>query len=524
MQRKLLESPSALTLFALSCSVLMVLHQAAVLWTAYSGHDQAWYLIAAQRVLNGAQLYGPFVSDTNPPMIVWFSTLPVLLSHVVPIAPMLCLRLVVLALWLGSAAWSMMILKRDENVEPPVCALVVLIVLSIGLRMIPQDFGQREHLFVVFALPYLFAMCAHPRARRNWMERCAIGIAAGCAVCFKPQDALVLISAELVVIIARRSLRRWISPELLSLVATCGLYFVVVRIATPQYTSQVVPLLLETYWAYGTSSALGLLLAMKLWLVCGLALIAASLLFLRKSPLSLTVAVFGASSVGALLAYAQQRADWTYHRYPIWAFLILAVCLFGLQLSQSFLLRWQGPVIGRPLAWGCLVGMFVVGVGLFPRQIKAMRPQRSEVYQFLRPYKDGRTVLVLSTAVFWVADVADLKLKWGARFPCLPFLPAIIRSTEDSGAGDKPFKRLSSEELASISSLQRKEIAKDLNHFQPSVVLVEHCDKEHSCQAIEGKSLDMIGWFLEDQQFQEAWKHYRRQPDGPTSFDVYERK
>lgn len=524
MQRRLLGSPSALTLFALSCSVLLVLHQAAVLWVAYSGHDQAWYLIAAQRVLNGAQLYGPYVSDTNPPMIVWFSTLPLLLSHVVPIAPMLCLRLAVLALWLSSAAWSITILKRDEKIETPLCAWVWLIILSVGLRMIPRDFGQREHLFVVFALPYLFAMCANRGTRRHWMERCAVGIAAGFAVCFKPQYALVLIAAELVVMVARHSLRRLKSLELLSLVVTCGLYFMVVRIVTPQYTSQVVPLLLETYWAYGTSSAVGLLLDMKLWLLCGLALTAVGLLFSSKSPLSLAVAVFGASSVGALFAYVQQRADWTYHRYPIWAFLILAGGIFVLDLSRSFLLRWQGPAVRRPVAWLCLAAMLVTGLGFFPRQLRAMRPQRSEVYQFLRQYKDGRTVLVLSTTVFWVADVADLKLKWGARFPCLPFLPAIVESTENSEKGDKPFKRLSPDELASLSSLQRGEIAEDLSHFQPSLVLVEHCDEEHSCQAIEGKSFDMVGWLLENQQFAGAWKHYRRQPDGPASFDVYERK
>lgn len=522
MQRRL-ESPSALTLFTLSCSVLLVLHQAALLYTAYSGHDQAWYLIAAKRVLSGERLYGPYVSDTNPPMIVWFSTIPVLLSRAIPLSPTICLRLVVLALWLTSAAWCMRILRRNGNVEPLLRALIGLGILYVGLRMDPREFGQREHLFAAFALSYLFAMSTGAGERLSLLERCALGAAAGLSVCFKPQCALVFVAAELVMMGARRSLRRLMSPELLALVATCGLYLVTVRIATPQYTSQMVPLLLETYWAYGTSSAIGLLLAMKLWLLGGLALMAIGLFFLRKSSLSTVVAVFGASSVGALLAYVQQRTDWTYHRYPVWAFLILGAAIFLLSLLQPILLRWQGPVIRRPVAFVCLAVMFVAGIGFFPRQIRALRPQRSEVYQFLSQYKDRRTVLVFSTAVFWVADAADLKLNWGARFPCLAFLPAIVQSKEGSATGDRPFKQLSPERVTAISSLQRVEMAEDLNHFQPSLVLVEHCDEDHSCQAIEGKSFDTLPWFLEDSQFVRAWSHYKRQPEGLEAFDVYER-
>jgi hypothetical protein len=99
-----------------------------------------------------------------------------------------------------------------------------------------------------------------------------------------------------------------------------------------------------------------------------------------------------------------------------------------------------------------------------------------------------------------------------------------VQNKEGSAAEDRPYKQLSPERLAAISSLQRGEIAEDLNHFLPKVVLVEHCDEDHPCQAIEGESFDTIGWFLQDQQFAEAWSHYkRRQPERLESFDVYER-
>lgn len=524
MQRRLLEPQCAVTLGVLCCAVLLVLHQAALLYTAYSGHDQAWYLIAAARVMNGAELYGPNVSDTNPPMIVWFSTLPVLLSRVLPFSPTLCLRLVVLALWLGSTAWCMRILRRAGEMESGLLrAMIGLGILFTGLRMDPREFGQREHLFVALALPYLFAVSTGAVERLSLMERCGVGIAAGLAVCFKPQQVLALIAVELVLIGVRRSVRRLVSPEAIALVASCGLYLLAVRILTPQYTREMVPLLLDTYWAYGTSSVVTLLLATKWWLLLAGLLVATGVFFSRRSSLWLAVAVFGVSCAGSLLAYAQQRTDWAYHRYPAASFLFLAVVFLLLALAQPFLVDKQGPEIRRAVAVVCLVMVFVAGLAFFPRQMAALRPQRSEVYRFLEGHQEGRSVVVLSTAVFWVADVADLKLDWGARSPCLWFLPAIVQNKDGLGGRGRPFKRLGQEKLAAISALQRVEIAEDLNHFQPALVMVEHCDQRHPCQAIEGKSFDMLQWFLKEPQFAEAWTHYKRQPDGPPSFDVYRR-
>jgi hypothetical protein len=522
MERRGLTAPCAITLILLCCAVLLVLHQAALLYTAYSGHDQAWYLIAANRVLHGAELYGPDVSDTNPPMIVWFSTLPVMLSHMLPLSPTLCLRLIVLALWLGSAVWCMRILARAELIDPRTWAAIGLGILYVGLRMDPRQFGQREHLFMALVLPYLFAVSTDAVESFSLMERCAVGIAAGLAVCFKPQQVLVLIAAEVVLIAARRSVRRLLTPEVIALVAICAAYLLAVRILTPQYTRDMVPLLFETNWAYGTSSVLGLLFAMKLWMLLAITLVVTGLFFSRCSGLWVAVAIFGASCVGSLLAYAQQRSDWPYHRYPIGCFLFLGVDLLLLALSQPILIYWQRIGVRKTVTVVCLAVVFVIGLWFFPRQVAALRPQRSEVYRFLEKHSVGGSAVTFSTAVFWVADIADLKLDWGARFPYLGFLPAIVQN-EDGRIEGRPFKQLGQEKLTAISSLQRVEMAQDLNHFQPAVVMVEHCDQKHPCQAIEGKNFDMLQWFLEEPQFAKAWTHYKRQPDGPPSFDVYER-
>jgi hypothetical protein len=201
----------------------------------------------------------------------------------------------------------------------------------------------------------------------------------------------------------------------------------------------------------------------------------------------------------------------------------LAIAGFLLNISQPLLQRLDSHRVSKPVIFACLGVVFLAGLGFFPRQMAALRPQRSEVYRYLAEQRKPHTVLLFSTTVGWMADILDLKWNWGGRFPCLWFLPAIVQNEQAPVRADTLFKHLSPEKRATISSIQRREIVEDMNRFQPSLIMVEHCDRKHSCQAIEGKNFDAISWFLQDRQFVEAWSHYKRQPKGPADFDVYAR-
>ncbi len=58
-----------------------------------SWHDPTWYLYAAGRLLNGADIYRTEIFEVNPPLIIWISTIPVALGHVLNVAPFLMLKL-----------------------------------------------------------------------------------------------------------------------------------------------------------------------------------------------------------------------------------------------------------------------------------------------------------------------------------------------------------------------------------------------------------------------------------------------
>lgn len=524
MLKRRLASVPVLTFLVVASSILYALWSAAVLYIAPSGHDQSWYLIVARRVLDGAQLYGPYVSDTNPPLVVWFSELPALMSRVLPLSGTLCLRLLAFVLLLGSTVWSLRMLPEVSVLQRGFAkACVAFAILYVGLRIFPGDFGQREHLFVILALPYLFALGMGAAEELSLIERCALGVAAGVAVCFKPHQALALGAAELVFALDRRTLRRLVSPEVLSMIATGAAYLLAVRVVTPQYTKQIVPLLVETYWAYGNASAFSLLLAMKWRMLAALVLLGMSLFAMRSRPLSLAAAIFAAASVGACFAYTLQRTDWPYHRSPASAFLILSAALFVLNLLPESIPELERYDMHSMVAAVCMAAVLFAGLGFFSQQLHRPPLRRSGVYNFLRQQRQPDTVLVFSTTVGWLADVVDLGWRWGGRFPCLASLPAIILNEQGEVEKGRPFKRLSPETLAAVSQRQRSEIAEDLNHFQPSVVMIEHCDHDHECQALEGRNVNTLAWFLKDPEFTEAWSHYEQEQNGPPAFDVYRR-
>ncbi len=54
--------------------------------------DQAWLLYAAKLVLAGVPLDGNRLIEVNPPLIVWFSTIPVALAKALHVSPLLALK------------------------------------------------------------------------------------------------------------------------------------------------------------------------------------------------------------------------------------------------------------------------------------------------------------------------------------------------------------------------------------------------------------------------------------------------
>jgi hypothetical protein len=489
------------------------------------GHDQVSYLFEAQRFLSGAEPYGPQLAETNPPIIIWFSAIPVQLARELHTAPQTVFRALVLLMLLASTAWCIFILRRSPSTafaNPIGLYLFGAAIFLTGLVPGRYDFGQREHLLILLLIPYVLAVASGAASRLLLPERCALGVAAGIAIWFKPHDALILVALELFLALRTRSLRRLRAPEFLALVVGSVVILALVLVATPLYFKQTVPLLFDTYWALGTKTTLALALTLRLFLplTCGLLLLGFVLRKTMRDPVFFAALLL--SSLAASVAFSLQHTDWVYHRYPHQAFLLLGMAYLPIDLLASQFEKHSADARRRQriaiVALGALSLILCINL--------ARRPPAPTVSDLDRIYSQcpsSTTVYVFSTRVPPMATAYNHNLTWGSRFAHLWMMPAILQNELGASPPPAPFKHLPPETLARIAALQRAQSTDDLNYWHPSVVLVERCNQENPCQGIEGKTFSMLEWFRGSPQFDAAWSHYRQQPSPSPIYDLYTR-
>jgi hypothetical protein len=404
-----------------------------------------------------------------------------------------------------------------------VAVAVVVSEFCIG----PYNFSQREELLVVLMVPYLLACATGAVSGFCRVERFALGAAAGVAIWFKPQDALVIAGLEVFLAFRARSLRRVASPEFLGMVGAGSLVLLLIRLLTPLYFKVTVPLLFETFWGIGTMNAVALGLHLHYYLVEVLVAAATYLLFrksLRDGAAFLALLV---CSIAAFVAFCMQHNDWWYRAYPQQALFVIAMAYLIADLFDPFFVRVSSePRLLRRMAFvasGLVVALLCV-IAVRPDAVlkQGTHQGRFALDEYLAHYERSTTVYAFSTRVEPMAFSYNHGLNWGGRFAHLWMLPAIVKNELGPIDPAAPFRRLSPETVTRLANLQRTESAEDLRYWRPSVVLVEQCNLEHDCIGLEGRDFDVLAWFLQSPEFAAAWSHYQRQTE-VDNFLVYKR-
>ena len=488
-------------------------------------HDQTVLLFEAQRLLAGAEPYGPHLSETNPPLIIWFSALPVLVGGWLHASPVFLFRLLLVAMITASVVWSVRLFRLRTTIAAPAVALLGFATLAAEFGTGIYTFGEREHLLLILILPYVIAVATGTGNRLSITERCALGIVAGFAIWFKPQDTLILVALEVFSALRLRSLRRLVSAEFLALILTSLFLFALVFLFAPLYLKQTYPLLIDVYWALGTSTTLNLALSLHGYMTSVLAILLACL-FLRRSlrdtPTTLALLI---CSVAASLAFDIQHTDWAYHAYPHLALLFMAAAYLLFDLSHPILEDLSvnrhriTPIIF--VAFGCAV-VFFFELSRHPQVAGYVRKGTppDPLVAFFAQYHPPATVYVFSTSVPALSVAYQDHLTWGSRFAHMWMMPAIIQNETGRISSTAPFKQLPPDTLARLEALQRSQSTEDLNYWHPSVVLVQRCNAQHSCQGLGNRDFDMLAWLRQSPDFAAAWSHYQPQP-GIDGYDVY---
>ena len=426
----------------------------------------------------------------------------------------------------GSIAWCVRILLRSAALAGPVAAgLLGCAVLWIEFMIGPFDFGQREHLLVILILPYVLATATGAVSRLSLAERCALGVAAGMAIWFKPQDTLILVALELVLSIRVRSLRRVIAPEFLALVSASSLVLALVYLTTG-YLKTALPLLFDTYWAFGPMNTLALALSLRDYTLF-VAVMLLAILLLRKSlhdpATSVTLLM---CSVAASFAYDIQHTDWPYHAYPHQALLELALAYLLIDLLCPVVSRLASDsrLINRmALVASALMAVLLCFIAVHPHILHSnpKRLEGNELDRILSQYKPSTTVYVFSTSEAAQASAYNHGLNWGSRFAHLWMLPAIIQNELGPRALQLPSNGCLPKSWPHSPPFNAQNLPRTWTIGGPPSSWSSNAPWSVRARVSTEKTSIWFPGFSRGRQFAAAWSHYQQQTaiDG---YDVYQ--
>lgn len=469
-------------------------------------HDSAWYLIATQRWLHGARLYRD-IMEVNPPLAFYLTAPAVWLADHTPISSMHAFFLLVCVLAFVSLAWARRLLCGSTS---PRRRNIMTMAAFVGLLIVPAaSFGEREHLMVVFSLPYIFASAFKPDITR--IERTLLAAYAFLGLALKPYFLLLSLSIGLYEAIRTRRLRAALTIEHLVIALGCVGYLVVIALCYPAYLTLVVPMAHLVYGAFGLSH-------MHILLVPGFAALLLLGYLLKTAgvvePRDRQIAGILIVAVGAfVLAYILQFKGWEYQRAPIYSTLCIAVTWVFLILPRE---HWcDDPV--RALSRG--LSSMAIGVStLFPLALGTYRNEAVQRFAAFLPQDPGKSSFVAFSSqvsvAFPLANISHARST--SRYPALWLIPGAIAQLKDS----QPLSSSRRFALHQVLDYARRTTVDDVLTGRPDVVFVDaRLLKPYFGHA----SFSYLHFFDQDPRFVKFWRSYYRVGQA-GGFEVWQRE
>lgn len=481
-------------------------------------HDVAAVLHFTERWLAGEPLYARLV-DMNPPLVFVLTLLPAAIGAWTPLDGVQGMVLSVLGLCAISATLALRLLRHRPGspISRPVEAACLSATIPLLTIAAGYDFGQREHLMVVAAMPYLILAArrieANTPAGHGAVLGCAILAALGFAL--KPHFLAVPALVEALVLLRRgrrgqaeAALR---DPVPWTMAAVWLLYLAAIPLLFPDYFGQVLPLAWAYYLDIGGFAWWQVLLTERLGTALML-LLPLSILAFRPGGAAPGEAqgdtlpqVVALAALGATIAAVAQQKGWTYHVLPVRLLAgLLAVALAARWLDRSL------PLARATRAAPALAAVAAFAVGLHNlagaeapwREITWSWSRGGAIAALLQREAYNERLLVLSPDIFPVHPALNYARAWSTlRTMNLWMVQGVYQDCPASGA-----RYREAWEMPRAESLAWRTVAEDFAAAPPAAILVSLNPGIPRCG---GRDFDFLEYFSAHPLFAVTLRRYR---------------
>ncbi len=475
--------------------------------------DTSWLLHAGERLLQGGDYLHDFF-EVNTPMAIFVYLPAVLLTKFTHLSFIITLPVYVFFLASLSLVFCTILSTKIFKAKQTGTAKYFLVALAFVFILLPaSQFGQREHLLVLLATPYLLLTVMRVAGTScNQLLTLLIGLLAGVGFVIKPYFILLWLADELYLLYKNKTILFYdfmalLRPEFFAVIFVFILYGIAILLITPEYVTQVLPVILRFY--YFISSYTWAAVLTRPLIIFSL-LVFIFYLMARKQFSDKQVAdIFAVAIVPGLLIYILQRTIFYYHLLPALSFASLLLFLMLNEALSNIILPAISSLkskVGKVVILSCAIfTMLLVPITTTYEQTlhafdSQKRAERNALIKMVNQYANGGPVYFFTDQISDIYPVVDYAgVNSACRFPGLWLVDSVYA-----------FEQLDLDQeqrilLTNTKNFLFKVVWEDLQHYQPKLIFVQRQGPGWDYYHIK---VDFIDFFNHDPRFASFWQGY----------------
>lgn len=435
--------------------------------TVILDQDVSYNYLAGMWMLDGQRLYVDMV-EINPPLIFYLSMPGAWLARAFGLAAATGLQLWLHLVGLVSLLLCLPLLHRRR---------VLVVALPLIIFALPgQAWGQREHLLVIFLLPWLLLRA---RADGRVAGSAVYPLFAAVGMLLKPFFVVFPLAVLLGLAWSRRSLRPFGRDTRIFLAMGLA-YLAATMVLHPEYISTVAPLAALVYDVWNHDFGLMTLVRGHVLLAAAVGLMA---LRLAGGPWGRAAAhrwrLLLLAVAAGFASYYVQRKGWEYHALPAVAF------------TAVFLLAVAGAVRGLP-RWLAAMAALIATLFRFDPAPSIAAYMAQPLPAFVAGHPGLRLAALTSDSLHTFPLVLYADVVWSLRFQLLWPVSGLYAAQAAGHYGPRHHE---------LFELTAQGVAEDLLHRRPDAVAVDSL-------ILHDLPFDYIAFLSANPAFRDAWSAY----------------